>query len=58
LIAAFFQGLILSLLDAEECAGGTPCYLHFGTISAIMATFYWFISAFGISLVPLNKENK
>jgi hypothetical protein len=56
-VAAFFQGLSLSVLGTDSCntASGFYCTVDFGAVSTMTALLYWLVAAMGVFLLPLKE---
>jgi hypothetical protein len=54
LMAAFVQGLTLVVHTTDQCMASPECYADYGSISCITALCFWLLSAFGVSLLPIN----
>jgi hypothetical protein len=48
LVAAFFQGLTLSIHASDQCQASTSCNVDNGALAAITSTFYLFLCAVAI----------
>lgn len=52
-LAAISQALTLSVFSTNECHESSECLLGFGGFLSCTAIYFWVLSAFGASFVPL-----
>mmetsp|Transcript_9551 Transcript_9551/g.15326 ORF Transcript_9551/g.15326 Transcript_9551/m.15326 type:complete len:301 (-) Transcript_9551:166-1068(-) len=53
LLTTFIQLMPLCFLATQYCPSSDSCSLGFGAVSALTATYFWLLSAIGVTYLPL-----